>query len=218
MANTRLRAFLCLLALSMLAVPAVADEVDDLILDLKYGSDVVRRDATVALGEMGDPRAIDPLIEALKDDDHWRVRGNAAWALGKIGDVGAVDSLIEGLKDENSAVRYEAAGALGEIGDVRAVEPLVTALGDDGPLYIRKNAVDSLGKIGDPKAVGPLLVLMQETDLATDSLFALMREKYGLIDVRLMSDGERRLIVDYREIKEKISKALVAIGVPAVEP
>jgi HEAT repeat protein len=51
------------------------------------------------LGEIGDPRAVDPLIEALKDE-YSRVRSSAARALGEIGDPKAVDPLTEALKDE----------------------------------------------------------------------------------------------------------------------
>lgn len=44
----------------------------------------VRKEATWALGEIGDTRTIKPLINALNDRD-WKVRREAAWALGKTG-------------------------------------------------------------------------------------------------------------------------------------
>src|SRR5262245_29209378 len=57
----------------------------------------VRRRAAAALGETSDPRAVGPLIGALKDKD-WDVQRAAAKALGKIGSP-AVESLIAALKD-----------------------------------------------------------------------------------------------------------------------
>ncbi len=137
--NTRLKLFLALLVLAALSIPAVADEVDDLILDLKYGTSDVRADAAGALGEIGDLRAVDPLILAL-NDSYSDVREEAAEALGNIGDPQAVDPLILALNDSDSDVREEAAGALGNIGDPRAVEPLTYLASKDGREWVRAAA------------------------------------------------------------------------------
>ena len=83
---------MALLVLAALSIPAVADEVDDLILDLKYGTSDVRADAAGALGNIGDPLAVDPFILALNDSDS-DVREEAAGALGNIGDPRAVEPL-----------------------------------------------------------------------------------------------------------------------------
>ena len=85
--------------------------------------------AAWSLGEIKDPRAVEPLIATLKDKD-FRVRWNAAKALGEIGDPKAVKPLIAALKDEDSWVRWRAAEALGEIKDSKALEPLIEALKD----------------------------------------------------------------------------------------
>jgi len=149
--------------------------------------------AAEALGKIGDPRAVDPLIVALQDEASG-VRGNAATALGMIGDPRAVDPLIVALQDEDSDVRWHAATALSMIGDLRTVEPLITALGNadwnvrgnaalalggiddkrsveplitvlgDEEPYVRERAVKSLGRIGDPRAVEPLIVALQDED------------------------------------------------------
>ena len=96
----RLKLILCVLVLAPLAMPVAADKVDDLILDLKFGSSDVRVEAAWALGEIGDARAVDPLIEALTDE-YGRVRMSAAQALGEIGNQRAVGPLTEALKDES---------------------------------------------------------------------------------------------------------------------
>ncbi|MDP8254053.1 MAG: HEAT repeat domain-containing protein, partial [Candidatus Kaelpia aquatica] len=63
----------------------------------------VERGLIEALSYIGEP-AVDPLIEALSDEDH-QVREGAAKALGDIGDLRAVDPLIEALSDEDHQVR-----------------------------------------------------------------------------------------------------------------
>jgi len=95
---------------------------------------------------IGDERAVEPLIQALKDEN-WSVRVEAANALGTIGDKKAVEPLIQALKDENWSVRAEAANALGMIGDEKAVEPLIQVLQDKNE-DARKAAKESIEKIG----------------------------------------------------------------------
>jgi len=163
------------------AAPAVSDEVDDLLLDLKYGTDKVRWDAVRVLGEIGDPKAVDPLIEVLKNkDETYEVRGSAAIALGEIGDPRAVDPLIEALSYEDAGwaednwvvrkdkseyaltVRKSAAIALGEIGDPRGVDPLIEALSYVDYSHVVIYSAEALGKIGDPRAVDPLIKTLKD--------------------------------------------------------
>lgn len=80
------------------------------------------------LGEIGDPRGVEALIAALKDDA-WEVRTSAPRALGKIGDSAAVKPLATALEDADSRVRSNAAEALGKIGDPLAFDPLLEAAG-----------------------------------------------------------------------------------------
>lgn len=80
----------------------------------------VRSDAAEALGEIGDHRAVRPLIAALKDKD-WPVRNSAVIALGMIGDSQAVRALRSALNDKDSgAVRENAAKALVKIRDAKS--------------------------------------------------------------------------------------------------
>ena len=57
-----------------------------------------RRHAVVALGDLGDPKAVPVLVKALKDK-HANVRVSAADALGKIGDQAALPALTEAQSD-----------------------------------------------------------------------------------------------------------------------
>ncbi|MCF8051858.1 MAG: protein kinase [Desulfobacterales bacterium] len=110
--------------------------------------------AAEALGEIGDDRAVEPLIEALKERGYTSLQFKAAKALGKIGDARAVEPLVEALKDDYAGVRKQAAASLGEIGDARSVEPLIDALKDG---WTVRPAAAALGKIGDTRAVEPLI-------------------------------------------------------------
>jgi hypothetical protein len=112
---------------------------------LKEGGVVVRKNATSALGRIGDPRAVEALKEALKDEDEY-VRGSATSALGNMGDPRAVEALKEALKDEDDYVRRSAVWALGNIGGTRAVEALEEAL-DEGVGSVHMAAIRALEEI-----------------------------------------------------------------------
>lgn len=103
--------------------------------------------ATIALGRIGDARAVESLVAALEKSGTWQVRRDAAIALGQVKDVRAVEPLIVALKEGSPwEVRTAAGGALSEIGDQRAVEPLTAALNDEYE-GVRQAAEDALKKI-----------------------------------------------------------------------
>ena len=138
------------------AVPALIQAVKD---------GVGRHGGTPALllGNIGDARALNPIMEALKSDyqepkprGHWWGQGGrhaqAALALGRLGDRRAVDCLKEALLSNSAIVRGNAAWALGEIGDPTAVAPLQKAASDQpapvgGAKPIGKKAREALQKI-----------------------------------------------------------------------
>ena len=98
--------------------------------------------------------AIEPLIQALKDEDR-DVRERSACILGEMGNVRAVEPLIQTLKDEHQDVLIATAEALKKIGKP-AVEPLIQAL-TDGNNNVQWGAAEILGAIGDERAVEPLI-------------------------------------------------------------
>jgi HEAT repeat protein len=75
----------------------------------------VRRHAAEALGKIGDPESLNPLIEALADED-WLVRRNAAESLARLKNNRAIDPLVPLLEDENEMVRDTVEGALSSLG------------------------------------------------------------------------------------------------------
>ncbi|HEX2572178.1 MAG TPA: HEAT repeat domain-containing protein [Polyangia bacterium] len=95
---------------------ARADRVDDLTRTLREDSSYkVRTQAALVLGKLGDARAVEPLIAALRDENE-AVRAAAAAALGQIGD-GRGSAALAGLRqDSSSLVRMSAEKALARLG------------------------------------------------------------------------------------------------------
>ena len=138
------------------------------------GDSAVREDAIRALGEIGDPQAVEFLFIAMKEPE---LRTSAVEALGRIGDRRAVPILIDvvtgvppsnvrragaGCGDqwnEEAATQAAAVQALGAIGDESALPTLVAAL---GPTFTRAEAAAALARFG-PKAIPLLLPLLTGT-------------------------------------------------------
>jgi len=125
-------------------------------------NDWVQEKMIWALGEIGDERAVKPLIALLKVKGSDRAR-DAARALGKIGDARAVEPLIAALNQEDLGLCQSAARALGKIGDARAAEPLIAALNQGDP-DLCQSAAWALGEIRDARAVGPLIAALEKRD------------------------------------------------------
>ena len=113
------------------------------------GESYSRARAVEALGEIGDKRAVEPLIKALKDKE-WMVGMMAAGALGKLKDKRAVEPLIQAIQYEDWALHAPAARSLGTLRDPRAVKVLTATLNDSNE-EIRKAASEALTAIGDLK-------------------------------------------------------------------
>ncbi|MGB2842281.1 MAG: HEAT repeat domain-containing protein [Halobacteriota archaeon] len=214
-------------------------DVMGLIKALQYKSDLeVRINAEKALGDVGDIRAVVPLIQALKDEN-WRVRSEAARALGKIKGALAVETLVHALEDEDSDVRKRAAAALGNIGEP-AVEPLIHALKDEDS-DVRKRvtvALDKIGwtpgddtershyliakkewaeltRLGEP-AVEPLIQALEDESWEVRKRAAEVLGKIG--DARAVEPLIQALKDEYWNVNKKAEEALGEIGEPAVEP
>ncbi len=138
--------------------------VAPLIAALKDGTHGYKARSKVAsvLGQIGDTRAAEPLIAALKHH-HPILRQAAAEALGKIGDPRAARPLVEALDHDDAELCFLAAEALQKIGDPRAVEPLIEVL-KDGGCDTGWRAASALGKIGDPRAVDPLIEALDQEE------------------------------------------------------
>ena len=181
----------------------------------------MRSDAAMALGEIGDARAVEPLCAALKNSDKV-VRMSAAAALVKIG-VPAVGPLCVALKDSDKVVRMSAAAALGKIGNKRAVEPLCVALKDSDKVMrmsaaaalIEIGATEALVKIGAP-AVTPLCAALKDSNKFVRSDAAMALGEIG--DARAVEPLCAALKNSDKVVRMSAAAALVKIGAPAVTP
>ena len=131
-------------------------DVPGLLAVLKTSGNVrSRRAAANSLIEITDPRAIDPLIAALRDDDEL-VRLNAALALGEFQGRPELPTIVEplsnALHDPSPYVRAMAASALGRSKDPGAVPALVEVLDDDDDDGVRAAVEAVLPTFDDPRA------------------------------------------------------------------
>jgi HEAT repeat protein len=126
--------------------------VPNFIADLESSSLSTRSSAVEALGELSDPRALEPLMMKLMDKDpflrkkvvraldksfpQWRTSQQAA----KL-----VPGFIAGLENQSPPIRTGATDALKEIGDPRGFHPLIKALKDKDN-EVRWGALNALNK------------------------------------------------------------------------
>jgi len=110
---------------------------------LNDSNPVVREEAATALGLIGDPRAVAPLIQVMKTKDRG-LGPRAAEALVKLGKP-AAGPLVALLKETDAGLRGEAAWALAQIGRP-AFKPLCQAL-LDADLGARWEAAQVLSRL-----------------------------------------------------------------------
>jgi HEAT repeat protein len=121
----------------------------------------VRRYLALALGRLGDARAVARLQKALESPDGDTVLC-AIWALGAIGDRQALPDLLARARSEDAGVRKAAVHAVGRYDDDDAREALGHALGD-GVEEVRWIAALALGGRGDATAA-PVLADMLDRE------------------------------------------------------
>ena len=176
----------------MLEEEKVKDEIDIQIDLLKDPDWVVRREAAITLGEMGDERCVEPLCNALRDGD-WQVREVAIESLGQVGSP-AVEMLIKLLRDWD--VRKYAIIAMGKIRDERVLDPLMLQLKND---EFKDDATNALVELGEP-SLERLIKALKDKDenIRKQAVLALGRIKHRdaidpLIDMLADSDWFTRL-------------------------
>ena len=111
----------------------------------------VQRAAAAALGQLGDRRAVEPLVDFVSKTRYGWVDVSAMRALGRLRDDRAVQPLCAVLTDENRNIeaREAAARALARIGNPAAVEPLCATL-PESYKNLRATAARALDRLGLP--------------------------------------------------------------------
>ena len=155
------------------------------------------------LGELGDLRAVPPLLRALCDQSA-AVRRASVDALGRLRDMRALGALVASLGDDNDEVRRHAAAALKQYGD--AALPTLLDAYKSGSLVLRRSAIDLLGDFRAPKVSELLIAALDDPDrsLHAAALGLLVRRK----DMRAVE----RLIAGLAEAGQRREVCAWALG------
>ncbi len=165
------RAFETLVTLLHL-VPNIETVITDMYPDRYAEEDTnqyIRRSAAESLRILGDPSAIEPLVEALNDEYSGIY---AAISLAHFGDDRGWQYLFDKLKTADRWPRMDIISAFGEIQDPRAIEPLLDSLtASDG--YLADRVFQALINIGSNDAINAITSYM---DADNDSGYWAIRE------------------------------------------
>lgn len=212
--------------------------VPALVVALKHEDMYIRLAAVKTLREIGDSRAIEPLVMMLKDV-YQDVRKETAKALKAFGwqpiddtqsavfaiadenweklvtlGKAAVDPLLAALDYKNINIQMAAANALGKIGDAFAVMPLVEAFESSFP-PVEEALMKALVKIGNA-AVEPIMKMLRnyQSHLQSSAIYALASVGSAAVEILLtgLSDEDNHA-------RSAAARALGKIGdLRAVEP
>lgn len=119
--------------------------------------------AVKALGEIGDIRAANSLLEMLKREDSEFILGALLQSLVMVGDKEVYNTLSPYLKNHDPAVRRLAAGAFAYAKDREAVSFLADALLDEDSV-VKIKAIEAIGKVGKEGDLIPVILLLRERD------------------------------------------------------
>jgi HEAT repeat protein len=167
----------CMMALKRLGPVEAFDEMNERAQRRKFLPIEV-------LGKIGDPRALDTLLEFIEGDANPPLQRVVLRSVGSIGDEQATQTVADRLVAEDPEIRSGAARALGQIGDTRAIDPLTDVLDDDDDDSVRASAAWALNQIGTEEA------LEAASDHADARSYIVQNEAQKARDA-LADDGER---------------------------
>ncbi len=164
-----------------------------------------------ALGVLGDPKAVQPMIRLMKVTKNPYVERAAVRALGDLKAKDAVDELVAILedKDAHKTIRANVVYTLGEIGDPKVVPMLVKALYQEKAFFFA-HADLALTKIGEP-AVDLLIQTMQgknkDIKRMLEGNVEVLKGALEANAAQVLGDiGDPRAIEPLLEMVDKVSK------------
>ena len=189
----------------------------ELIRLLADHSAAVRERAALALGRIGDKRAIGALQESLRRDAVESVRLMAAFALGEIEDASSSDGLLQSLDDKTQpiTIRARIIEALGKVGSLTPAETTLpekitqrllaelpspsTKLMGEERLCVTL-AITALMRLRSQAAVGPLADQLASSDIevraaAANALFRIRRPIGGTLPKLVTAASDADAIV-----------------------
>jgi len=199
------------------------------------------------LGELGDTRAEDVLMEALKKEQNQSLKNSIIIALGQVKSRKAVEQLLSLLNDKRAPLECKQIiiESLGNIGDERAIEEIAKYLHIvEGGL--RFTAIKALGKIRSPRSAEVLIPYINDKDIniayeakqalwkmGAEAIPVLFRElkknkelsegiaeifDKGIKDIKAIPYLLSALKDEDRMLREFALTGLVSIGRPSIEP
>jgi HEAT repeat protein len=165
-----------------------------------------------ALGQIGDSRAIEPLVRLLESNDRW-IRRASASALSGMNEPSIIQPLLGHLLEANEPdpeVRRSAAEALAKMKPVEAIEPLALALRDSS-LGVRLLAGYALGRIGQQSTD----VLVKASQDADGKVRDIAVATLGAIGGKLAKEELKKVLENVNEeptVKLTAIQALYKIG------
>jgi HEAT repeat protein len=175
--------------------------VSNLLIEQLEAEEVeIRRAAILALGRIGERRAVPTLTGILTEEENNELIIRAAEALTSLGDPRAFESLLSLLGHSNAMVRQSAVAALNSINHPNMAERAVILLRDPNP-YLRESAVKIIGYIGYRDSLELLLISCHDTD---------ERVRYAVIESLPYFEDERVIPVLTEALKNDTPKIRAA--------
>ncbi len=186
--------------------------LDHILLAVNDERWFVRRNMAIILGELGDQRAIEPLLD-LTRDSHLNVRAEAVNALSKVAPRSHKDSeqrLLEMFEAEIPKMKLEVVKALAKVGADHSAEQLAGHIkrkffgfGEVSD-ELKIEIVKTLGIIGSTKAVDGLLEFLKEI-----FILSISKNQVQLQAIRTLGRiGDPKAIPVLKKISRSVNKTL----------
>jgi len=201
------------------AIVGVGEAVVPALIEAIQRPDNLAQDAIIALGRIGDDRAVAPLLNALDRMDG-PLRPSIVEALGRIGDERATGPLVKLLDADDEKLQVSVASALARSPDARCVRPLMGILLRTQNVELQRHAIRALAATRDPRAVPPIARLLDSSD---DTVREVAAEALGAIGDKSACDQLVKLLrSDNSTLLLKVISALRKVAtdqaVPALIP
>jgi len=195
--------------------PSVAEHREQVEQLLARPQESVRAAAAKALGKMGNPESVDPLLQVLAGDPSAAVRAASAQALGELRQPTAGKALVEALDDPAPEVRQAAVLAVAQLKWGAAGSALAGRLEVDRDVKVRELVAYALGELGGTQWVSALARALAGDSSPRVRLNA--AEALGKVEAR----GELEVLVAALEdpdvhVREAVVVALGRMGDPGV--
>ena len=197
-------------ALLNAALTALAQTREDVVMSIVQLLDLddadVRTYAVLALGLVGDVRAVPALAARLEDAD-MNVRFHAIEALGRLGERSVADAIAAIAASRDFFLSFAALDALALIGEPAVAPRLVPLLEDE---LLRPAAAACLGALGVEDVAIPLASLIERTELNPAPIAVALANVFDRIEDEF---GEGVLISDLAKsaLTPASAKALIDV-------